>query len=95
MPLVLSLRAGQDFYLGDDQVVVAAVQRHSRFELLLTKTGKRFAISQEKATEIVEDVFISAGDKPQAGLARIAIEAPREIIILRGDRYRDERELVQ
>jgi hypothetical protein len=36
----------------------------------------------------IGDVFLSAGDRPQAGVARVAIDAPREITILRGDALR-------
>ncbi len=90
MPLVLSLRVGQDFYVGDEQVVVHKVHDPRRFELRVACTDRVFGISDKEAVEIFDDVFVSAGDRPQNGLARVAIDAPREIEILRGERYRGE-----
>jgi sRNA-binding carbon storage regulator CsrA len=90
MPLVLSLRAGQDFYVNDEQVLVHVVRDPRRFDLKVVSSGRVFAVTDQEAVEIMEDVFVSAGDRPQNGLARVAIDAPREIEILRGDRYRGE-----
>ncbi len=89
MPLVLSLREGQDFYLDDEQLVVRRVQGLMRFELQVAKTGKLHEITDAESSEVLEDVFVSAGDRPQKGIARVAIEAPREVRITRGDRYRE------
>ena len=38
----------------------------------------------------VRDVFLCAGGRAQAGLARVAIDAPREISIVRGAVVRGE-----
>ena len=89
MPLVLSLREGQDFFLGDEQVVVGRVHGIVKFEVKVKKTGKCHEISDAESVEILPDVFLSAGDRPQKGIARVAIDAPREIKITRGDRYRE------
>jgi sRNA-binding carbon storage regulator CsrA len=88
--LVLSLHSGQDFYVGDEQVVVGAILGVSKFEVTVTSSGRKYVVSDEQATELTEigDVFLSAGDRPQAGVARIAIDAPRSITILRGDALR-------
>ena len=92
MALVLSLREGQDFYLGGERIVVGKVSGLTRFDLVVTRTGKRHAITDEEAVEIADDVFVSAGDRPQRGIARVAIAAPRSVTIIRGDRYRAEQE---
>ena len=92
MALVLSLREGQDFYLDDDQVLVTRVDGLMHFQLMLASSGQSFVITDAESVEIMPDVFVSAGDRPQRGIARVAIDAPREIRITRGDRWREYRE---
>jgi hypothetical protein len=88
MALVLRLRKGQDFFVADEQVVVSQLFGDARFELEVASTGKRLEITEEESTELMPDVFISSGGRAQSGLAKIAIDAPREIAILRGENYR-------
>jgi sRNA-binding carbon storage regulator CsrA len=90
MPLVLSLRTGQDFYVGDVQVVVGEILGKSRLKVRVPKSGRVYEISDEEAVELREkpDVFLSAGDRATTGVARVAIDAPREVTILRGESYR-------
>ena len=95
MPLVLSLRSGQDFYLDDSQVIVGKIHGVTKFDVTVAKTGKKHTITEEQATEIADDVFLSAGDNPQRGIARVAIDAPRSVKIVRGDKYRVGLEYVQ
>ena len=78
--------------MADEQIVVGDLLNDRRFDVIVTSTGRRYEVSEEEATELreVPDVFLSAGDRPQASFARIVIDAPREIPILRGDRYRGE-----
>ena len=95
MALVLSLREGQDFYLDDQRVLVTRVDGLMNFELTVARTGKKFAITDAEAAEVLPNVFVSAGDRPQRGLARVAIDAPREVRITRGDKWREHRERVE
>jgi hypothetical protein len=92
MPLVLSLHSGDDFYVADQQVVVGAVLGMSRFEVTVTSSGRKYVISDEEAVELreIRDVFLSAGGRPQNGVARVAIDAPRSVLIVRGDAARGE-----
>ena len=94
MPLVLSLRSGDDFFVGDQHVVIGEVLNEGRFEMTVMSTGRRYLVSDEQAVELEEiaDVFISSGDRPQHGIARVAIDAPRAIPVLRGDAARSDRE---
>ena len=92
MALVLSLREGQDFYLDDAQVLVTRVEGLMHFQLMLASSGQSFVITDAESVEVMPDVFVSAGDRPQRGIARVAIDAPREIRITRGDRWREYRE---
>jgi hypothetical protein len=88
LPLVLSLKRGQDFFVGEDCFVIDAVLSETQFRLRHSATGRSFEVDDTKSTEIMPDVFVSAGEKPLATMARVAIEAPQEILILRGDRKR-------
>ena len=96
MPLVLSLRVGQDFFVAREQVTVTGITGYSRFDVRVTSSGRIYHVSDEEAVELKElnDVYLSAGDRPQAGLARVAIDAPRSIPILRGDAARTPREAI-
>lgn len=90
MPLVFSLKQGQDFYVEDEQVVITSVVDYRKFELVRASDGKRFKITEEESTEIMDDVWIASGDNFQTGIARVSIDAPREITIYRGDKYREK-----
>ena len=89
MPLVLSLKEGQDFYVGDERFVVEDVYSEMHFRVREVGTGKIFEITDLGATEIMPDVFVSAGERPQALLARVTIEAPPSVLVLRGDKFRN------
>jgi hypothetical protein len=88
MPLVLSLKEGDDFWVNDQQIVVGKIESGSRFVVSATGTTKEHEITDTKAREVHPDVFVSAGGFFKYGMVRVVIEAPRNIEILRGDRYR-------
>jgi len=90
MSLVLGLKQGDDFWVGDKQVVVTRIEDARRFWVKVEDNDKEFEVTDTYATEIMDNVFVSAGNYYKYGLIRIAIEAPRDIKILRGDRYREE-----
>jgi hypothetical protein len=89
MPLVLSLKAGEDFYLDDDQFVVEEVSSAVEFTVRDAVSGKCYRVTDTRATEIRPNVFVSAGEKPQALVARLTIEAPRSVLVVRGDKKRN------
>lgn len=93
MSLVLSLKHGEDFWVRDCQVVVSRIQGAKKF--WLDVGGKEFEIVDTHATEILPDVFVAAGDFFKYGMIRVAIDAPREIEILRGDRYRARKKAME
>lgn len=88
MPLVLSMRETHDFYVAAEQLVVDVIHDDASFTLRLVSTGKKFLVSDQDATEVLPDVFVSSGGFQNGGLVRVAIEAPHSIFILRGDLYR-------
>jgi hypothetical protein len=92
MALVLSLKEGQDFYVGPERFVVDSVIDETNFTLTRASDARVFKITDARAAEIADEVFVSAGDKPMAVLARVSIEAPPEKLILRGDKYRQQKQ---
>lgn len=85
MPLILGLQKGHDFFVGADmtQVVVSDIEDGQHFTL--TVNGQDFKISDECSQEILPDVRISCGNRSNSELARLIIDAPREIGIYRGN----------
>ncbi|SNS83362.1 MULTISPECIES: hypothetical protein [unclassified Azospirillum] len=86
MALTLTLKTGDDFYADDNRLVVQEILSDTHFRI---SGGDRiWDIVDDRATEVIEDVFLSAGANPQIGTARVVIEAPRAVLILRGENYR-------
>lgn len=88
MSLVLSLKEGDDFWVGHTQFVLHRITAATDFTLRNADTGQDFVVTDAEATEILPDVFASAGDFFKYGMVRVALEAPRSVEILRGARYR-------
>jgi hypothetical protein len=89
MPLVLSLKESQDFFVGEERFVVDNVYSETRFTIWHEGTGKTHMITDEIATEVLPDVFISSGDRHSNSTASVAIDAPSNIMVLRGDKKRN------
>jgi hypothetical protein len=88
MALVLNLKAGDDFYVKDRQFIIERVVSETNFTIREAATGKVFEITDTRSTEIMPDVMVAAGE-PYVVSARVAIEAPADILILRGDKFRN------
>lgn len=93
MALALGFSAGQDFYVGDVRVKVHSIMGPRSFIVEVysdpDKIGIRKFVNDAESTKITEQARISAGIG-DTNNARVLIEAPREIRILRGDIYRRE-----
>lgn len=90
MALILSLKEGQDFYVGNERFVLTEIVDENRFRLVHDIANgpaepKPMLITDERSREVLPDVFVSAGEMHQTNVASIVIDAPREILILRGD----------
>ena len=92
MPLVLSMRQNDDFYVGESQFLVTRIYDETSFTLERAEPAKTFEITEDEAVEVQRDVFVSAGDLFQRGIVRAVIEAPRSLLILRGEKYRASEE---
>jgi hypothetical protein len=88
MALVFQLTEGEDFYINHDQVVVRNIVSPLEFVLLRTRDGAVIRVREGKAVEIFKGVFVSVGARGQADAARVSIEAPRTVLLLRGENYR-------
>jgi len=89
MPLALTLKIGDDFYVDRQQFVVEVVVPRESCVLREALTGKRFRIVSEHATEIAPDVHVSAGERSTSTQYQLVIAAPRDIPVVRGERYRN------
>jgi sRNA-binding carbon storage regulator CsrA len=87
--LALSIRRGQDVFVGDVRVVVTGIESRHRFTVRVGDVDH--VITDERATEVLPDVFISAGDRVHEGMARMVFDVPDNVVILRGERYREVR----
>lgn len=90
MPLILGIELGEDFFVGDDRFELVAINLPNCMVVERKKDGHRFDISDEEAQEIAPEVFMSSGKPLAAKRARCALDAPREIRIMRGVHYREE-----
>jgi hypothetical protein len=92
MALILGVKAGDRFYVGDTRVDVVSIADPKQIVLRVEGDGADHAITDKESVEILPSVFVSCGvsTKPGSGFAalpRIVIEAPRSITILRGELY--------
>lgn len=93
MALTLSMKSGSAIYIGSERFCVADVLSSTKFVLVrkeeqtigkLTKTKThRHVITNEHSTEVLPDVWVSAGEGHPANVASVVFEAPRNIVILR------------
>jgi len=87
--LVLTLRQGEDFFIANERMVLESITSDSEFFVRRTKDGARFRVVDTHSTEVFQGVALSSGVGWRSQLqARIAIEAPINVRVLRGDKYR-------
>lgn len=91
MPLTLTLAEGEDFYIGHDRWEVEKVHLTEGF-ILRGPDGARIEVDSSKAEMLGPNVKVSDGHRILAGKARVVLNAPRSISILRGDLYREQAE---
>lgn len=89
MGLVLTLRAGDDFYLGERRLVLERILDNRTCVVFDPETGERFEIAEDRMAEIAEDVMVCTAVSFNS--VNIAIEAPRDMQILRGSLKRGKK----
>ena len=88
MPLVIERSVGQDFYVGDKRFVVTAIDGANAFTVQREHDGEAFHVVLGTPREVAASVIVAVGTRGQNTLARISIEAPQSIRVLRGELYR-------
>lgn len=86
MSLILSVKEGEDFYVGEERFEVVEIVGATTFRLLhdVPDAPVQHCITEEHAVEILPDVWVSAGDGHPSNVACAVIRAPRAVLILRG-----------
>lgn len=82
MGLLITLQEGDDFYIDDREFEVALVIHDRCYVLREVETGDLFEVTDDRATEVLKDVHISAATRPREAV--LNIQAPRKISIVRG-----------
>lgn len=91
MGLILGVRAHEKIYIDDDWIRIVKVTGRQHF-VLENEDGSAFTINgpDDQPQEVIPEVFVSAGlirsNTPKAS-ARMFIDAPREMQILREASY--------
>lgn len=88
MALVLTMREGEDFFVCHEQFVLSQIVSDRDFILTRVRDQSTIRVTEGRSLELKPNVRVSVGARGQLGLARIALEAPRTISILRGSNYR-------
>ena len=99
MALILSMRRGDDFFVGEERFIIDKVETKTKFFVrhicnkwigrVRIPSSRMYEITDAHAVEVVPDVFISAGLNNTGGMIRVAIEAPYHVLILHGDKKRN------
>jgi len=88
MALILGLHEGDSFYIGDLRVVVDEIIAPEKYKIRVCDTiEKVMTVQANNRVEIIPDVFVSAGKSDNRWEVRAALEAPKNIKILRGKLY--------
>jgi len=91
MALVLGVREGRSFYLNDLQVELTRIETPSRVKLTIHgPILKIVTIGPNQRTELMPNIYASLGTDSTIEQAKIALEAPRNIKILRDKLYDEQ-----
>lgn len=82
MALVLGMKVGQSFFIGDSECKV--VRRVSTNEVLLSIENKDYVIRNDKVEEVFNKVYVSLGNcTPESTLIKVMIVADKSVKVLR------------
>lgn len=106
MALILGVERGNDFFIGNTQVIVTAIYSPVHFRVTVIEGDddeSQYEVDDKRKVPVMFKkeyspevggmvakplVTLQAGTRGSMDLARIAIEAPRTIEVLRGNLYR-------
>jgi hypothetical protein len=88
MALVLGMTENRSFYLNDTQVVVERIHTPTRVTLVIhEEIIRKVTIGPNHRTELMPGIYASIGTDSTIEQVKIALEAPRNIKILRDKLY--------
>lgn len=87
MSLVLGLRIGEAVYVDDTPLRVDVIFSTQHVLVKNLNTGQSHNVSIGQAYEVLPDVFVALGDRSTTVVARLAVDAPRNMKILHGTKY--------
>lgn len=88
MALVLGMQEGRSFYLADIQVEVEKIVTPKRVNLIVHgHILQKMTIGPNHRTELMPGIYASIGTDSTVDQVKIALEAPRNIKILRDNLY--------
>lgn len=95
MALVIGVPEKGDFFLNDVRVVMDRIVNDDKFDIVVTTPGMdyKYTVTNDRAA-VIEGlglpgtVRISSGLRGSKETARVAIEAPKSVEVLRGSLYR-------
>jgi len=94
MALVLGMQEGRSFYLNSTRVDVEKISTPTRVTLLIHgPVMQKMTIGPNHRTELQPGVYASIGTDSTIDQIKVAIEAPRNIKILRDNLYDEKGDL--
>lgn len=86
MALVLTLRKNFSVAIGEEGYVVSYVDTAFNFTLQRVRDGKEFMVQDKNWTEVSPGISVKAGIPldENGKLVRLMIQAPKEVLIVRG-----------
>jgi hypothetical protein len=88
MALVLGMLEGRSFYLADTRVEVEKIFTPNRVSLIVHGSIlRKVTIGPNHRTELMPGIYASIGTDSTIDQVKVALEAPRNIKILRDNLY--------
>lgn len=84
MALHLAVPAGKKVMVGVRHLTVKETLSLHRVRVIRDDGGE-IDLTDDKSVEVFPHVFVSVGTRTQLGMASLAFEAPKDIMILRED----------
>ncbi len=90
MALVLGMQEGRSFFLNNTEVTVVRIHTPTRATLEIDGSViKRVTIGPNIRTALMPEVYASIGTDSTIEQVKIALEAPRNVKILRDNLYKE------
>lgn len=95
MALVLTLKRGDDFYIDGVRYLVDVVRSLTEVVIRRPEDGRTWTLKDDMREELQPRAFASVGLRGDNDLClcRLAVEAPRSIPIVKGEKMRRDRRL--